>query len=398
MSHRTVQDVMTRQVVRVAPTTGFHEILALLTEFDITAVPVVDDADHPIGIVSEADLMYTQEAQEDPSSPLPPPPAQAEGPDRTGAETAQELMTAPALCTTPSTSVVAAARSMARHHVKRLPVVDEDGRLAGMVSRSDLLQVFLRDDQVIQHDIVEEVLGQVEGVSPAAVGVEVTQGRVVLSGVVEPRRLAPIVLRLCRSVDGVVSVTDRTASRSGPVTSSDHTGCRSAPPTVRPDPEAGTEMATSFDPATAQAPDLPARVSLTPTGASPGRLDGAWWPRSHDLVHELPALAAEMDPRWGRIIRVTVNPTHWPVIPREVQVTGHVIQLGWFEQEQDADEVMVCSFIPRRLELLVIPPETEASVAERLMTAAADPANAHTGTDLLAAYGAPTAGRPTVQK
>ncbi|MDH6115484.1 hypothetical protein P3T36_006574 [Kitasatospora sp. MAP12-15] len=154
-------------------------------------------------------------------------------------------------------------------------------------------------------------------------------------------------------------------------------------------------MTTSFESATAQPPALPARVSLTPAGASPGRLDGAWWPRSHDLVHELPALAAEMDPRWGRIIRVTVNPTHWPVIPREVPVTGHLIQLGWFEQEQDADEVMVCSFVPRRLELLVIPPETEASVAERLMAAAADPANTRTGTALLAAYGAPTAGRPT---
>ncbi|PYC82629.1 inosine-5'-monophosphate dehydrogenase [Streptomyces tateyamensis] len=210
MRHRTVRDVMTRQVVRVAPATCFHEILTLLTEFDITAVPVVDDADRPVGIVSEADLMRTQAAQEDPSSPLPPTPAQAGGPDRTGADTAQALMTSPAVCSTPSASVVAAARSMARHHIKPLPVVDGDGRLAGMVSRSDLIQVFLRDDQVIRHDIVQGVLGQVEGVSPAAIGVEVAQGRVVLSGTIEPRRLVPIVLRLCRSVDGVVSVTDRT--------------------------------------------------------------------------------------------------------------------------------------------------------------------------------------------
>ncbi len=119
-------------------------------------------------------------------------------------------MTSPAVCIAPGASVVAAARLMARHQIKRLPVVDGDGRLVGLVSRSDLLQVFLRDDQAIRQDIVEDVLGQVEGVSPAAVGVDVTQGRVVLSGTIDPPYLVPIVLRLCRSVDGVVTVTDRT--------------------------------------------------------------------------------------------------------------------------------------------------------------------------------------------
>ncbi len=74
MHHRTVQDVMTREVVRVTPATGFHEILALLTEYDITAVPAVDTDDRPVGIVSEADLLRTQSAQEDPSALLPPPP------------------------------------------------------------------------------------------------------------------------------------------------------------------------------------------------------------------------------------------------------------------------------------------------------------------------------------
>lgn len=62
---------------------------------------------------------------------------------------------------------------------------------------------------MIRREIVEEVLGRVEGVSPALVGVEVDQGRVVLSGTVPEPHLVPIVLNLCRSVDGVVSVTDR---------------------------------------------------------------------------------------------------------------------------------------------------------------------------------------------
>ncbi|WP_457030768.1 CBS domain-containing protein [Kitasatospora sp. P5_F3] len=211
MGHRTVGEMMTREVIRVVPQTGFREIVALLGEYGITAVPVVDAEDRPLGVVSEADLMRTQALQEDPAGLMPPQPA-----PETGPTTARELMSSPAIRTTPDASVVAAARLMERHGVKRLPVVDEEGRLVGMVSRGDLLRVFLRNDLTIRQEIVEDVLGRTEGVSPAAVGVEVEQGRVVLSGSVEPAYLVPIVLRLCRAVDGVVSVTDRTGSPRQP--------------------------------------------------------------------------------------------------------------------------------------------------------------------------------------
>ncbi|MFE7190551.1 CBS domain-containing protein [Kitasatospora sp. NPDC057541] len=198
---------MTSPVVQVAPQTGFREIVALLAEYDITGVPVVDGDGRPLGIVSEADLLLTLAAQEDPGSHMPPPDLPRTGPG--GAVTAADLMTGPAVCTTPEASVVAAARLMSRHGLKRLPVLDQDGRVFAMVSRGDLLRVFLREDRVIRREIVEEVLGRIEGVSPAEVGVEVDQGRVVLSGTVPEPHLVPIVLNLCRSVDGVVSVTDR---------------------------------------------------------------------------------------------------------------------------------------------------------------------------------------------
>ncbi|MFB7614779.1 CBS domain-containing protein [Kitasatospora sp. NPDC056181] len=201
---------MTSPAVLVAPETGFREIVALLAEYDITGVPVVDEDGRPLGIVSEADLLLTLAAQEDPGSLLPAPELPRSGPG--GAVTAADLMTGPAVCTSPGTSVVAAARMMSRHAVKRLPVLDAEGRVSGMVSRGDLLRVFLREDRVIRREIVEEVLGRVEGVSPAEVGVEVDQGRVVLSGTVPEPYLVPIVLNLCRSVDGVVSVTDRLGS------------------------------------------------------------------------------------------------------------------------------------------------------------------------------------------
>ncbi|WP_244178888.1 CBS domain-containing protein [Streptomyces rubellomurinus] len=205
---------MTSPVVLVAPETGFREIVALLAEYDITGMPVVDPDGRPLGVVSEADLLRTLAAQEDPHSPLPAPEPARLG--RGGAVTAADLMTAQPVCTTPGTSVVAAARLMSRHGLKRLPVLDEEGRVVGMVSRGDLLRVFLREDVVIRREIVEEVLGRIEGVSPAQVGVEVDQGRVVLSGTVPEPHLVPIVLNLCRSVDGVVSVTDRLEAGDAP--------------------------------------------------------------------------------------------------------------------------------------------------------------------------------------
>ncbi|MFF4380625.1 CBS domain-containing protein [Kitasatospora sp. NPDC001547] len=201
---------MTSPVVLVSPETGFREIVALLSEYDITGVPVVDPEGRPLGVVSEADLLRTLAAQEDPASLLPAPESAPAGPD--GEVTAADLMTTQPVCTTPDTSVVAAARLMSRHGLKRLPVLDEEGRVIGMVSRGDLLRVFLREDMVIRREIVEEVLGRIEGVSPAEIGVEVNQGRVVLSGTVPEPYLVPIVLNLCRSVDGVVSVTDRLAA------------------------------------------------------------------------------------------------------------------------------------------------------------------------------------------
>jgi hypothetical protein len=132
-------------------------------------------------------------------------------------------------------------------------------------------------------------------------------------------------------------------------------------------------------------PEAPLRLSLTPNGVRAGRLDGAWWPRSRDLLLELPSLAAELDERWGRVTRVTVNPAQWPVIPRRAPVAGHTVHVGWFSIEQDEHVIMVCSYVPRRLNLLVVPPQTDAVDAARLMAEAADPANTRTASALLAA-------------
>lgn len=127
----------------------------------------------------------------------------------------------------------------------------------------------------------------------------------------------------------------------------------------------------------------PVRLSLTPAGSVPGLLDGAWWPHSRDLSRELPALVDVLDACWGRITRVTVNPTHWPVIPRKVRVTGHTVHVGWFADEQDPQKLILLSYTAGRWDLLVIPPETGAAAAARLMAAAAAPAGLLTASRLM---------------
>ncbi|MFF1722472.1 DUF5994 family protein [Streptomyces sviceus] len=124
-----------------------------------------------------------------------------------------------------------------------------------------------------------------------------------------------------------------------------------------------------LEPVSAPAP----RLALKPEGSARGLLDGAWWPRSRDLLSELPALTGMLGPLWGRITRVAVNPEHWPVIPRKVPVDGHVVRVGWFTPEIDPHKLLLLSYGTGRWDLLIIPPETGAASAARLMAAACDP-------------------------
>lgn len=105
--------------------------------------------------------------------------------------------------------MVRAVRVMDRRGIKRLPVVDEEGVVVGVLSRSDLIQLFLRRDPAIQEEVVEDILTRTLRLAPSAVSVDVTEGVVTLSGALPRRRLAPVIQRLCGSVDGVVAVVDK---------------------------------------------------------------------------------------------------------------------------------------------------------------------------------------------
>ena len=211
MRSSTVYDVMTRDVVSILEFTPYKDIVRILLEHNISAVPVVDKHYHVRGIVSEADLIE-KEAQQVEGYPEPWELLTRRGRgahSRAQAELAGELMTAPAITARVDTDVAQAARLMRKNGVKRLPVVDENGVLVGIVSRSDLLKPFLRSDEGIRDAIVQDVLREGMCVDSQSIDVRVRDGVVILAGEMENEFVARDTARLVRELDGVVSVVDR---------------------------------------------------------------------------------------------------------------------------------------------------------------------------------------------
>jgi CBS domain-containing protein len=205
-----VQDVMTRDVLTVTPGTPYREIVDSLVRRQVTAAPVVDEERRVVGVVSEADLLHKVEFIGDEHQRRTfERPSRRSARDKAHAAAVGDLMTAPAITVRPDTSVVAAARRMETEHVKRLPVVDADGRLVGIVARRDLLRMHMRPDPEIRDDIVENVLRRALWIDPVSLEVDVVDGRVTVSGRVERKSTAGLVVHLVADVPGVVTVVDR---------------------------------------------------------------------------------------------------------------------------------------------------------------------------------------------
>lgn len=212
MRHRSISTVMTPadQVVSVHTGTPYKQIAALLAEHRISAVPVLDTDSHVIGIVSEADLLAKESAKEPRQMPLVVGRKDRRQALAKGAATiAADLMTAPAVTVGLDEDVVFAARLMESRRVKRLPVTDEDGRLTGMVSRSDILRLFVRPDAVLRREILDDVIDQALWIDPSTVEVAVVDGVVHLRGELETRSLAELVAAVVGQTDGVVDVVSR---------------------------------------------------------------------------------------------------------------------------------------------------------------------------------------------
>lgn len=204
--NRTVSDVMTGTVVSVNAFTPFKDIVRCMQEHRVSAVPVVDEDGCVLGIVSEGDLIL----KEDPE--LEGAPRLLEGVrrrhDRSKAAglVASEIMSAPVITIAPGASLGEAARLMHRRAVKRLPVVDPaSGQIVGIVSRTDLLKVFLREDEQIAREIREDVVRRTLWIDPDTIRVVVRTGIVTIEGRLERRSLIPVLERLVLSTEGVVA-------------------------------------------------------------------------------------------------------------------------------------------------------------------------------------------------
>ena len=202
-----VQDVMTRNVISLREHAEFKEILLVLRERGFSAFPVLDADDHVIGVVSEDDLLVREAYAGQERTPR----FLLRHADLAKAEalTAKDLMTSPALTIGPSCTVAEAAKKMHVKRLTRLPVVNDDGRLLGIVSRIDLLGVYDRPDSEIRSEIIDRVLGTEFTLDKLGFTVEVRAGIVTISGVVESGPVALSLLDAIRQVEGVVAVRDR---------------------------------------------------------------------------------------------------------------------------------------------------------------------------------------------
>ncbi|MEZ0090943.1 CBS domain-containing protein [Streptacidiphilus sp. EB129] len=215
MLHRRIERVMTAPVVTVRPDTPYKAVAELLAAHRISGLPVVDADGAVLGVISETDLMARQVLAEEqwlnPSRGHGRPLTRAARTEsaKAQAQTARELMSAPPVTVHSGAGVVEAARTMARHHVERLPVIDDEHRLVGIVTRRDLLSVFLRTDAEIRSDIVEEVVVRTLWLAPKSIMIDVADGVVTLTGRLERNSQVADAVRMTQQVDGVVRVVNR---------------------------------------------------------------------------------------------------------------------------------------------------------------------------------------------
>jgi CBS-domain-containing membrane protein len=209
-----VRDVMTTRVVAVRQNATFKDMAALLTEYRVSAFPVLDDEEKVIGVVSEADLLSKEALVADMGSQAAWLGRIAGSPyhdefAKAAAVTAADLMTKPPVVVTPDEPVTSAARLMYHGRVKRLPVVGEKGQLIGIVSRADVLSVYRRPDEEIRQEIIKNVIMNEFFADPDHFVVAVKDGIVTLEGYPESAAKGRDIVVEAWHVEGIVSVRDR---------------------------------------------------------------------------------------------------------------------------------------------------------------------------------------------
>jgi len=202
-----VRDIMTTDPIAVHPDTTLKETARIMVRHQVSGMPVIDRMGKLVGIVTEGDFLR-QEANRDRPYRLSLLDAlfgegEAELP---GAETVAEVMTENVVTITPEASIGEAARVMSHRGVKRLPVVDLDGELVGIISRADVVNAFTKPDDVIEDEVREDIIRRLLFLDPETIQVSVSDGVVTLDGELENHTEAQLLEELTRRIAGVVRV------------------------------------------------------------------------------------------------------------------------------------------------------------------------------------------------
>ena len=198
-----VLDLMTTEVVTVTAGMSLKEAARTMTDFGVSGLPVLDDGGRIIGIITEADFLAREAGRSEPRRRRLLDALFSE-PQVADAETVEEAMTLDPIVIYPEASLTEAARVMVNHGVKRLPVVDAEGNLRGVISRADVVAAFTRPDDIIEDEIREDVIRRILFLEEGAVDVSVDDGVVTLSGTVPTKSDARLLEELARRLDGVV--------------------------------------------------------------------------------------------------------------------------------------------------------------------------------------------------
>lgn len=210
---RLVRDVMTSPVVTVPATAPVKVVAEVLFGNRVSAVPVVDPHGKVVGMISEADLLVKELAMDSDLHPALFERARVRDiRRRRDAETAAQLMSVPVVTVHPETPLRQAAKTMLEKRIKRLPVVSA-GWLVGIVSRVDLVRVYLLPDEELRRQGERLISGTLGAAAAAALQVEVREGVVIVAGEVATHSEADLIPRLMGRLEGVVAIESRVTWR-----------------------------------------------------------------------------------------------------------------------------------------------------------------------------------------
>ena len=209
---RTIRDLMSKDVIVVLKTTPFKELVDLMAAKGVSALPVVDPDGHLAGIVSEADLLMKEEHPGHGAKRhrLEIGRGRVEH-EKAAGTVAQELMTTNVVSIGPDATPGEAARLMHDKGVKRLPVVEETGSVIGIVSRKDILEIFLRSDDELRRELIHDVFERKLWLTPEEADIRVTveRGVVTLEGTIDRKSMLEIIVAMTYGLEGVVGVNNR---------------------------------------------------------------------------------------------------------------------------------------------------------------------------------------------